>query len=262
MAAPLFLYAERLPAPALAMWFSTYWEFSVRDGAPPMHHVPPDGCTSLTFILGGPERGAVLLSGPWLEPLAVPVWAGSRFVGVRLRAGGVRGALGVDPDTLRNRSVPADTLVGPLVARLRTRLLASVDLDDASATFDELFGAEVEGMQPTDPLVDRAVDALVTSHGELAIAALARDLATSERTLLRRFKAATGLTPKQFARIRRLLAAAWQVVDGRGTWSEIAAGAGYADQPHLHHDVVGLTGLRPEVFGSRIRSTEHDQVKR
>lgn len=227
-----------------------------------MHHVPPDGCTSLTFVLGGTERGSAVLSGPWLEPLAVPVQAGGRLVGVRLRAGGVLGALGVDPDARRNRSVPADRLIGPLVARLRARRVSSVDLDDASAIFDELFGAEVEAMRPTDPLVDRGVDALVTTRGELSIAALAQDLATSERTLLRRFKATSGLTPKQFARMRRLLAAAWQVVDGRGTWSEIAAGAGYADQPHLHHDVAGLTGLRPEVFGSRVRSTEHDQVKR
>ena len=117
-------------------------------------------------------------------------------------------------------------------------------------------------MRPTDALVERAVDTLVATRGERSIAALASGLAVSERTLLRRFKAATGITPKQFARVRRLLAAAWQVVEGEETWGQIAAGSGYADQPHLNHDVVWLTGLRPYEFGSRIRSTKHDRVKR
>ena len=107
----------------------------------------------------------------------------------------------------------------------------------------------------------------MTSHrsGETEstyIADLAVALRISHRTLLRRFRAATALSPKQFARIRRLLAAAWRVVDGETTWSRIAAATGYADQPHLHHEVAALTGLRPDELGERIRSTAHHQVRR
>ncbi len=259
---PPFRYAERPPTAALAPWFLAYWEFSVREGAPPEHYVPPDGCTSLTMIVGGPARGALLASGPWLEPLAVPVEAGSRYVGIRLKAGVAGIVLGVDPSSLRNSSIPADAMLGPLAGALRDAVMGTSDFDGAAAVLDDIWSREVSRFTEPDPLVMRAVERVIAANGELSIATLARDVNTSERTLLRRFKAATGLTPKQFARIRRLLAAAWQVVDGRDTWSEIAARAGYADQPHLHHDVVDLTGLRPDDFGDRIRSTEHDGVNR
>lgn len=256
-----FRYAERVPDARLSPWLGAYWEFTVREGAPPVHHVPPDGATSLLVITGGPNKGAVMISGPWLEPLGVPVTPGTRFVGVRLRPGAVPGALGLDPETLRDGSQPADPLIGALAGRLRAAMLATDDFDTAAAALDACFLAEMERMRPNDALVDRAVSVLCESHGERPIAALAADLGVSDRTLLRRFKTATGITPKQFARVRRLLGAAWQLVDGEETWGRIAAGAGYADQPHLTHDFVGLTGLRPEDFGDRVRQTEHDRVK-
>ncbi len=246
----------------LAPWFVSYWEFAVREGAPPEHYVPPDGCTSLTMIVGGPARGAVLASGPWLDPLAIPVEPGSRYIGIRLRPGVAGSVLGVDPMSLRNQSVPADAMLGPLAGVLRQAVFATNDLDGAATVFDAIWSREVARFVAPDSMALRAVDRLIATGGELAVRALAREMNASERTLLRRFKAATGLTPKQFARIRRLLAAAWQVVDGNDRWSEIAAQAGYADQPHLHHDVVDLTGLRPDDFGDRIRSTEHDGVSR
>lgn len=256
-----FRYAERVPDARLSPWLGAYWEFTVRDGAPPEHHVPPDGATSLVVITGGANRGAVMISGPWLEPLGVPVSPGTRFVGVRLRPGAVPGAFGLDPETLRDQSRPADALIGELAGRLRSAMLATDDFDAAAAALDACFLASIARMRPVDAVVDRAVAVLSATHGERPIAALAADVGVSERTLLRRFKAATGITPKQFARVRRLLGAAWQLVDGEETWGRIAAGAGYADQPHLTHDFVGLTGLSPEDFGDRVRQTEHDRVK-
>lgn len=258
----LFRYAERLPAPGLTPWFASYWEFAVRPGAPPVHHVPPDGCTSILAAVAGPSRGLLLVTGPWLEPLAVPVQPGTRYVGVRLQPGAVATVLGVDPAAFVSRSVPAGPILGGLADRIASALGETADLDAAARILNDIWSGECRRFEVPGSLMADAVQQLMASRGELPIAELAERLGTSERTLLRRFKTATGLTPKQFARIRRLLAAAWQVVDGGVSWGRIAASAGYADQPHLHHDFVGLTGLRPEAFGSRVRSTEHDQVRR
>lgn len=257
-----FRFAERLPAAALAPWIVAYWEFAVRDGAPPLHVVPPDGCTSIMLASAGPTRGLVLVTGPWLEPLSVPVAPGTRFLGIRLRPGAVPAAFGIDPNLLRNQNIPADHLMGAVASALRVATADDPDIDVAVTRLDALFQDVLKAAKPIDALVDAAVRLLEHSRGERAIGDLARALNTSPRTLLRRFRAATGLTPKQFARVRRLLAAAWHVVDGHDSWSQIAASAGYADQPHLHHDFVDLTGLKPEAFGERVRSTEHDQVRR
>ncbi|MES2305002.1 MAG: AraC family transcriptional regulator [Gemmatimonadota bacterium] len=257
-----FRYAERLPCAALLPWFTTWWEFEVREGAPPMHHVPPDGCTSILVVVAGPIAGMALVTGPWLEPLSVPVFPGTRYLGARLRPGAARTVLGVVPEELVNRSAPAEAMIGELAGRLVGALVRCPDVDAAAAFMEEIFRGEIPRLTMPDPLADRAAIRLMESRGELAIAVLARELQTSERTLLRRFKWATGITPKQFARIRRLLAATWAAVDGVGSWGQIAATAGYADQPHMHHDFVDLTGLKPVEFGSRVLATEHDQVRR
>jgi len=203
-----------------------------------------------------------MVTGPWLEPLAVPVQEGTRYFGVRLRPGAAETVLGVKPEALRNQSVPAAPFLGGVTPKLRSALLDLDDVDAAAVAMDEIWMDEVHRLTPTDPLVDGAVERLIASRGERPIAELAKDLGTSERTLLRHFRAATGLTPKQFARIRRLVSAAWEVVDGKNSWGQIAASVGYADQPHLHHDIVDLTGLKPDDFGDRLRSTEHERVRR
>jgi AraC-like DNA-binding protein len=55
-----------------------------------------------------------------------------------------------------------------------------------------------------------------------------------------------GLTPKRFARVRRLQRLLGEihgnsVVD----WAEVAARHGYYDQPHLINDFRALTGVTP-----------------
>lgn len=261
-----FRYAERLPHPSMAPWIACYWEFTAHDGAPPIHHVPPDGCTSLLVPRTGPFAGTLFYTGPWLEPLAVPVSPGARFVGIRLRPGATAALLDVPVASIFNASRPALAHGGArgaqLQAALRPLVMGSADLDEASQGFDQFWLDERARLTIPDPVVSAAIDLLVASDGERTIANVAEVLGYSERTVLRRFRSATALTPKQFARIRRLLGAAWHAVDGEERWGRIAALAGYADQPHLHHDVKALTGLRPEELGERIAQTEHDQVNR
>ncbi|MBC7842873.1 MAG: helix-turn-helix transcriptional regulator [Gemmatimonadaceae bacterium] len=261
-----FRYAERLPHPSLTPWIAAYWEFSAQVGAPPVHNVPPDGCTSLLIPTGGTHAGMLLYSGPWLIPLVVPVSPGHRFVGVRLRPGAAGIVLDVPVAQLRDATVPA-ALAGGAVGLVMQRELAAcvatdTDLDANARAFDAFWMRESRRFVRPDPLVSAVVDALVASHGERLVSEIARAHGCTERTLLRRFRGATAMAPKQFARVRRLLAAAWHVVDGIDQWGRIAAEAGYADHAHLHHEVKGLLGLRPEEFGAHIRRTARDQVNR
>jgi AraC-like DNA-binding protein len=202
----------------------------------------------------------MLLTGPWLEPLAIPVVVGSRYRGIRFRPGAVAALLGVAAGRLLNTTQPAEPLLGDFAARLRAVDVGAGTLDHAAHLLDQCLLPERQRWAAPDPLVREAAQQLVDSDGAVGIAALAESFGVSDRTLRRRFSTATGLAPKQFARIRRLLAAGQHAMTGEQRWGEIAAAAGYADQPHLHHDFVELTGLRPNAFGSRLRMTEHEQA--
>lgn len=255
---PPFAYAERRPAAALTPWLRNYWMLEVGPGAPPVHHVPPDGSTAVVVALR--DRGAVIISGPWLTPLAVPVQPGDRYVGARLQPGALHPLIGLAPTATRNRAMPAGMVDASRLQPLAATLAGCRGVDEAAARMDAWFAPLAAVAGTPDPLVAQAVTRLTASGGEEPIAALARSLGVSERTLRRRFGAATGLAPKQFARIRRLLRAAWLVARGTPTWGRAAHEAGYADQPHLHRDIADFTGLTPAALGRRIQATRHDSV--
>jgi AraC-like DNA-binding protein len=245
----------------LVRWLRNYWMLEVGPGAPAAHHVPPDGSTAVVVALRGGGHGPVLLSGPWLTPLAVPVQPGDRYLGVRFQPGALEPLLGIVPATVRNRAVPAGTVGGVVLDSLGPALAGTATIDDAATQLDTWFAPLAAGAATPDPLVADAVARLIGSGGEVPIAELAATLGCSPRTLRRRFGAATGLSPKQFARIRRLLRAAWSMATGTTTWGRAAHEAGYADQPHLHRDIADFTGITPGDLGRRIRSTRHDAVE-
>lgn len=90
--------------------------------------------------------------------------------------------------------------------------------------------------RPADASMSAAYHLLATGapEGTSLVSWLAGELATSERTLRRRFDTHFGYGPKTLDRIlryQRFLRLAEQAKDGSG--AELALEAGYADQPHL-----------------------------
>ena len=255
-----FRYAERAPAAPLRRWIANYWAFDVLEGAPADHVVPPDGCTSLVAGIRPDQPPMLLASGPWLRPLVVPVAPGEFYCGLRIRAGAARALLGADPAELRNRVQPAARWLGPAAEVIARLLAAARTVDDVAVALDAIFTERAGTLDEPDPVATRAAERLVEARGELPIAALARELAVSERTLLRRFRHATGLAPKQFARVRRLVTTVQRLLGDDTLWARLAAEGGYADQSHLHHDLVELTGITPREFAARVRLTLHENI--
>lgn len=146
-----FRFAESAPDHRLAPWLGRYWEFSVHDGAPPIHYVPPDGCTSLLVATGVGRTPVLVVTGPWLEPLPVPVRPGDQFWGVRLRPGAAGEFLGVDVATLRNNAMPVGQRLGALGGVLAVAVSAAESLAEAAATMDAAFLPLIAGLALPDP---------------------------------------------------------------------------------------------------------------
>lgn len=96
-----------------------------------------------------------------------------------------------------------------------------------------------------DVLVERAVELLDDADGDLRIAALAKQLGTGLRTLQTRFLAAVGMTPKEYARVRRLQALLHTLDTERSAIADAAARHGFNDQAHATHDLLRWTGTTP-----------------
>jgi methylphosphotriester-DNA--protein-cysteine methyltransferase len=108
-----------------------------------------------------------------------------------------------------------------------------------------------------DALVSAVLRRIWETRGRTPLPDIAAECECSPRTMLRRVRSVTGLTPKQYARIIRFHAAVVGMVDTDARLSLLAAEGGYADQPHFHHEVTAFTGLTPAQLAERVRQTEH-----
>lgn len=261
--AALFHYTERHCSPALRPWLWNYWEFRVEsdEPGPVPHHVPPDGSTSIAAVYSAGELVQLIASGPRLDPFVVPAMAGSHYWGVRCRPEAGCLVLDTQSEALTNRSQPLKLLAPALATGLSEALESVRSFTAAVTAMDRVFADHLAGVEPPDPLASKAVDRLVAQGAELAIGALAGGLQTSGRTLRRRFRVATGLTPKQFARICRFRTAALTLLEEQHPgWSRVASGTGFADQAHMIHEFKQLTGLTPEDLGEKVRKTSHGDL--
>jgi AraC-like DNA-binding protein len=102
-----------------------------------------------------------------------------------------------------------------------------------------------------------APDGAVTATASLlergtSIDDAASHIGVSRRTLARRFQASIGLTPKRFARVRRLQRVVGSVRASHDVdWCDVAAVHGFADQAHLVHDFRELAGITPTAYRPR-----------
>jgi len=108
----------------------------------------------------------------------------------------------------------------------------------------------------------QAVGRLVDEEpGEVRVEQLAKTLGLSTRQFQRRFRASSGLTPKQFLRTQRIRATAVNLVQNRDQkWAERAAELGFADQAHMTHEFVSITNRSPKSFAESLSDISHGEL--
>jgi AraC-like DNA-binding protein len=99
-------------------------------------------------------------------------------------------------------------------------------------------------VSPVSPEVGWVWRRILASGGMARIEHLAAELGWSRKRLWSRFRSQLGLPPKRAAKLFRFDQAVHHLVAGEAA-AEVAANGGYADQSHLHRDVVAFTGLTP-----------------
>lgn len=255
-------YHEFDPTPALAAWVASYWEMTVADdmlaGFP--HRIIPDGCIALAF--GVRVANFASLVGPRIEPFDVPVYPGARYVGVRFWPDAGGRALGFEAPDLRGVVEPAEQRLGGWVLALHEDLRETESAAEAAAIFDRHLAGRLAVISAPDPVARAAVLALVASRGELPIGGMAAGLGLSMRTLQRHFLANTGLTPKEFARIRRLRSVLFKLLGpAPRSWSAVAHELGFSDHAHLVREFRDLAGASPTAVARGVARIAHGRVR-
>ena len=133
--------------------------------------------------------------------------------------------------------------------RLAERLAETTDWPARFDLMDEFLLARLARGRPMAPDVAWALKTLRSSRGARSIGALSRDLSCSRKTLIQRFHAQVGLSPKAVASILRFDFAVERIRSAdEESWADLAVACGYYDQAHFNRDFRRYSGRTPREF--------------
>ena len=258
-------YVEMEPAPELRDVVMSYWGFAVHALPFPefVHRVWPDGCALIALGYSHGVNVIAAVSGPSTVANAVPVQAGEQYWGIRFRPESGAVSCGQDAGAFRDGRRFARDVFGDAILPLVEALATVKDPGDATRLMDAWIRQHRVPPELIDPLVRGAVQHIGRTDGMATMAEVADALNITTRQLQRRFRAVTGMTPKEYANIRRARAALRRVAMGDsaralGGWARLAAESGYADQAHLTREYARLLTLTPTVVSTRLGEIAHD----
>ncbi len=162
---------------------------------------------------------------------------------VRLSPVLAHAVLGAFPE-LGRTVVALEDLWGRDAARFQEQLRAAGSWDDRFAIAEAALARRHEAGRAVDPEVAFAWGQMVTSRGRVRVEGLATETGWSRKRLWSRFRSQIGLTPKRAAQLIRFDHAAHRLAAGHSA-ALVAAESGYADQSHLHRDVMAFAGATP-----------------
>ncbi|MFF5447199.1 helix-turn-helix domain-containing protein [Streptomyces sp. NPDC012888] len=164
-----------------------------------------------------------------------------------LTPGAAYSLLGVSPRELEGAVVGLDDLWGRQERRLRERVAEATAWEERFALVGEFLARRAAGGPAMTPEVAGVWDTIVAHGGRVRVDDLAASCGWSRKRLWSRFSAQTGLTPKRAAMLVRFDQAARALRAG-GNAADVALAHGYADQSHLHRDVLAFAGCTPRAL--------------
>jgi len=257
-------YREAAPSADVSHLVFSFWEFTVtnKDFGMIEHEIFPDGCISLFYYRNDDFKiRRLALNALCLESVTAPVFPGDLFWGMRISPAVCANLLRENPANLKPTQLVEAERFPYLTDGLTEKLNACEDFEEAIETFEIHLKELNFDKNLCDGKITQALKIIEETSGEIKIFDLAGQLDLSPRQFERRFKAVSGLTPKQFIRARRIRATAVNLVENaQVNWANRAAEMGFTDQSHLTHEFVSVTKRSPNSFAKKVSHIKHGKL--
>jgi len=187
--------------------------------------------------------GAVL-AGPHARSTVIDTREQRLLAAVEFRTGGAGHFFSMPMTEVKNQVLPLDALWRRDGETLRERLLEAPSPASSFSVLEEVLLRHL--VLRADPAIQFAIAAL---RQGATVSEVASRLGVSIRTLERRFSSHVGITPKRFARVRRVQRVLGAVRRSAAPdWCALAARYGYTDQAHLIHEFRDVADLTPSQY--------------
>ena len=260
---PLIRYR---PAPPLDSYVECFWWSERSAPQTCSEHMLPSGCAQLVFALhdtpivcraGSSATDPVIWSrgvvhGPqWQYFISGPKPPGAS-AGVAFRPGAAGALLGVPIAELTDRHTPIDALWGGRGRDIRERLLAAQTPDEIFRLLEQDLTARLKRPLLIHPAVARSLAPGTPVSSPTRVRDIQREAGCSPKHFIALFRAAVGLTPKHYYRVRRFKAVLDRLASGgEANLADVAAMAGYSDQSHLTREFRDFAGITPTQYRPR-----------
>lgn len=201
----------------------------------------PDGTRALRSFTAGLSPGAARIRGARVDCVEIQMSPVSAY-----------SLLGVSLTDLDGGVFALEELWGRQEPLLREQLHGAREWDDRFALLHGFLARRHEPAPSMDPEVVVSWESIISRRGRVRVGDLAASCGWSRKRLWSRFTAQVGLTPKRAAMLVRFDRAVRGLSAGRDA-AEVAVVCGYADQSHLHRDVLAFAGCTPGALGPGAR---------
>jgi AraC-like DNA-binding protein len=256
-----------LAPPADLQPFVRFFWAARAPGAAASEHIIPDGCCELILHFGARPLRVIEGAEPVLQPRAFIFGQIERAIeldlhgdvdvfGVRFQPCGVAALWALDASALGPRECALEDLFSGSW-RLHAERLHEAP-HTTTLALSARYACIVDWLRATarsvrTPPVARAAAALsYLRRADVDASSAARAIGVSRRGLERAFRAAVGLSPGAYLRLRRVDDCARALRRENAALSAIALEAGYADQSHFCREFREVVGLSPGAYRRRL----------
>lgn len=155
---------------------------------------------------------------------------------------------GIPAAELSDQAIGLDTLLGNRVSILKERLAAADNNQKRYQVMSTFLEALLLSRRPDIPPIYGAVKSVIAQKGEIDILQLADYQNISLRQFQRKFKSASGFSPKLYSRILRFSKVAASLGGDFKDLTALAYEHEYYDQSHFIHEFREFSGYTPRDY--------------
>jgi AraC-like DNA-binding protein len=243
-------YLEHAPDFRLTPFIETYWTANGFTENGSASKILPDGCMDIIFTFDGEtDTFHSDIIGTMTTFIEVSRPQSVRMFGIRFKPAGITAFTRVPIEEFTDRNVelaPVETLFDSswdetLPEQQSTEAIINYVNNYLISRFSRLY--------LPDQRIVRAVDLICLAKGQLSLPAVAAEVCLCQRHFERKFKSATGISPKMFAKVVRFKQALRRLRNyPHKDLLSIAIECGYYDHTHLIKEIKAFSGDTPAGF--------------
>jgi AraC-like DNA-binding protein len=190
---------------------------------------------------------SAFITGSHTASYVSDIAADEPVMAVHFRPGGAYPFFGIPLNDLENTHVSLDQVWGRDGGELHERLIEAPSMAERFDILETFLLSRPWSSAHRHPAVAAAM-AAIEDDPSIRMADIRESVGMSTKRLIALFRAEVGLSPKAYARVRRLQAALRLLNGGSVGGARIAADVGYFDQAHFVREFRSFTGMTPTQY--------------